>query len=265
MVKTERELPEKSDIDRLLKLAQQPPDDELLRRFFQASKARAEEHGFDENEYRWLSVNLNSNPLWQEKWRELEQEAGIQVDWNTLSPPKVRQPEQENHFRWRFDIPRLVPAFRFAAGLALVLLISYGGLRVVSELRTPATYELASLDDYRADFSDLRRAAGLVGESDFESALQLLFNAKRDWLGLWPRYDAARVNSAIALLRAEFDKTDEPFMRAEIAFLLGKAYLMTNHIEEARTWLEAVLDQNVADYRREAQHLLGQLPTAPSD
>ena len=265
MAKTERALPEKTDIDRLLRLAQQPPDDQLLRRFFQACKDHVEEHGFNHNEYRWLAINLKSNPLWQEKWRKLEQEAGIQVDWNTLSPPKVRQPEQENHFRWRLDIPRLAPSFRFAAGLALVLLVSYGALRVVSELQTPPTYELASLDDFRTDFSNRRRSAGMIGKSDFESALRLLFNAKRDWLGLWPRYDATRVNSAIALLRAEFDKTDEPFKRAEIAFLLSKAYLMTNQIEEARTWLELVLDQNVADYRQEAQHLLEQLPTALRD
>jgi len=265
MTKKERELPEKSDIDRLLKLAQQPPEEKLLRRFFQASKAHVDEHGFGDNEYRWLSINLKSNPLWQKKWRQLEQEAGILVDCNTLSPPKVRPPEQEHHFRWRLDLSRLAPSFRFATGLVLVLLISYSALRVVSEIKTPPTYELASLDDYKMDFPNRRRSAGIVSKSDFESALRLLFNAKRDWLGLWPRYHAARVNSAITLLRAEFDKTNEPFKRAEIAFLLGKASLMINHIEESRTWLELVLDQNVADYRQEAQHLLEQLPTALHD
>ena len=94
----------------------------------------------------------------------------------------------------------------------------------------------------------------------FAEAARALLAAPQSTLGLFPRYDEARVAQALRHLHAAYDATLDPFQRAEIAFFLAKAYLMQQDVAPARGWLEQVQAQQVADYQAETARLLHALP-----
>ena len=252
-----------SKIDQFLQLAKTPPDESLLRRFFSACAGEEIESPLTKNERRWVSLNMEANPSWQEKWTELENQFGESVDWKAeaWTPPEhidIPKPQRQRRtFAELFDVFVPVPALRFAAAAAPVIIVLYGGLRVIGTTTLSESYHLASISDYENVLSESVR--GELSTSEFSAGVRELLAAHSDWFGLFPHYDLTRIDNAIPQLRIAFQDTEDEFQRTEIAFFLAKAYLMKEDAKSAKKWLNEVLAQNVADYREDAAELLKKL------
>lgn len=254
-----------SKIDKLLKLAKSPPDESLLGRFFSICIGEEIESALTEKERHWVSVNLDGNPAWQEKWHELETDFGNTVDWkaNAWTPSKAaakpKRQSQKLALTDLFDRVFPTPALRLAAAAVIICIVVYSGLRTVGNATLSKTYHLASISDYEGVLSENVRGEGFTNE--FSDGISELLAAPSDWLGLFPHYDRGRVDQAIQHLTHAFQTTEDEFQKSEIAFFLGKAYLMKKDIAKTRQWLNQVIAQNVADYRKDARDLLQKLAT----
>ncbi|MDZ7344384.1 MAG: hypothetical protein ONA90_07700 [candidate division KSB1 bacterium] len=250
-------------VDQYLRLAHAPPDEALLRRYFAACKGEHIELPLTEVERRWVTVNLEANPIWQQKWQELEEELGKAMDWRlqALFPQAKDKPEFRFHLRGIggiFELSLPAWAFRLAVAVMIVLAV-YGALWVAGKTRLPETHQLASISEYRDELAAGVRGASATSSREFSAGAAALLAAPRNWLGLFPRYDSAHVDSAITHFQCAFAAVNDPFQRAEIAFFLAKAHLMKGDARPAEYWLNQVLAQNVADYREEATTLLQKL------
>ena len=252
--------PDSKRIDEFLRLAASAPDEDLLRRFFTACAGIEPATGdpLTTAQRRWVTTNLAANPVWQESWRRLEEEFGRAVAWPPAPPPPAAgvrdRPPSRGLLSGRGLGRHLVTGL-----LGLVLL--YGVLWTVGRLSVPDTYTLAAVTDYKNALRTSARSADVEAASDFSTGAVALLAAPRTTLGLFPHYDRAQTERARTHLRRAFNQTSDPFQRAEIAFFLAKAALMQDDRPAARTWLEQVRIQNVADYRDEAAALLQQLDT----
>jgi hypothetical protein len=251
-------------INQYLRLAHAPPDEALLRRYFTACEGKKNASSLTGAERRWVTVNLEANPVWQHAWAELEKEAGKAVDWrfHALYPEaqvkwKLLQSLRSWMGRFQFSPPQW--ALRYAIAAALVFAVLYGSLWLAGKQMLPRTYELASVDAYHEVLNVEIRGEGSAATREFSAGAAALRAARRDWLGLFPHYDQAQADTAIAHFHRAFEAANEPFQRAEFAFFLAKAYLMKTDLDHAKQWLEQTLAQNVADYREETRLLLEKL------
>lgn len=256
-----------STIDQFLRLAKAPPDEALLRRYFSTCAGKEVISPLTAAERRWVTVNLDANPSWQQKWVELEEKNGKPVSWQLharSAEPAVKS-KSSHRMRWWaefFEIFQPQPAFRYAITAALVGAVLYGTLWLGGRLLLPQTYALASVDDYKEVLRVEVRGASSAATREFSAGAASLLAAPRHWLGLFAHYDPARVDTAMAHFHRAFGAANGPFQRAEIAFFLAKAHLMKDDAGHAKPWLEQTLAQNVAEYRDEAKALLEKLEEA---
>jgi len=250
-----------STIAQYLRLAHAPPDEALLRRYFTACEGKKDASSLTGADRRWVTVNLEANPAWQHAWAKLEKEAGKAVDWqfHALSPEapaKWKTLQSLRSWMERFQFSPSQWAFRYAIAAGLVFAVLYGSLWLVGKLMLPRTYALASVDAYHEVLSVEIRGESPAATREFSAGAAALLAASSDWLGLFPHYDKAQADTAIAHFHRAFAAASDPFQRAEIAFFLAKACLMKTDSDHAKQWLEKTLAQNVADYRKEATDLL---------
>lgn len=253
-----------STIDQFLRLAHAPPDEALLRRYFAACEREKNELPLTETERRWVTVNLEANPIWQEKWKALEEELGQPVEWrlHALFPEPAVKSQPFRGPRWLvapFRLRQPQWAFRYAFTAAMALIAVYGMLWLFGRLTLSENYALASVTDYREVLSGESRGRHSTAIGEFSTGAAALLAASRDWLGLFPHYNRAQADTAIVHFQRAFEAANDPFQRAEIAFFLAKACLMKTDLDHAKHWLEQTLAQNVADYREEAKLLLERL------
>ncbi len=253
-----------SNIDQFLRLAHAPPDEALLRRYFAACEREKNELPLSGAERRWVTVNLEANPIWQEKWKALEEELGKPVDWrlHALFPEPAVKSQPFRGPRWLvapFRLRQPQWTFRHAFATAMALIALYATLWLFGRLTLSENYSLASVTDYREVLRGESRGRHSTAIDEFSAGAAALLAASRDWLGLFPHYDRARVDAAIQHFHRAFQMAEDPFLKAEIAFFLAKAHLMKDEASNAKHWLKQALAQNVADYREEAKLLLEKL------
>jgi len=268
--------PSRAQIDQYLRLALASPDEDLLRRYFNECLGHGQkpEETLTTAERRWVHVNLEANPRWQESWRRLEEEVGHGVGMiDPESPVSTRldyadvQSKGNSLLKLLRSIqPITLP--QLAVAIFAVLIALYGLFWLASRAALPETYYLASLDAKEEELSQSvrrlnQRSLGEVPvvQNEFAQGAKALLEAPQHTLWLFPRYDHAQVDSAITHLERAFEATQESFQRAEIAFFLAKAYLMQENVPAARDALNNVLAQNAADYRDDAEELLRRLDT----
>lgn len=241
--KHEGEPPGRAQIDAFLRVAVTPPDEELLHRY------RTAKASLTEAERSKVEANLAFNPHWQEAERRLVTEEEQKREGRPAFTPL------------RFLRPRTLLDWAVAA--TIVLLALYGILWFASRATLSESYSLASVseDPYESRLIETVRRSENGPRGDFERGAAALLAAPRSTLGLFPHYDPVQADSAVLYLERAFEATTEAFQRAEIAFFLGKAYLMHENTTAARDWLNRSLDQNVSVYREDAQELLVALDT----
>lgn len=233
-------------INTFVRMAAQPPEEELLQLHFKACSDLGDQSSSDLSraQQRWVMSNLEANPEWQSSWKIREKSLGRKVSWN---PPGT--------FRYGFQKARMSTRRRTAASLLVGALV-YAALWFGGRATQPTTYAWASLERYEIHLDQEARGVGTVSQSAFARAAETLLAAPISIVGLFPHYDQTRVDRAAQYLTIAYATTSDPFQRAEIAFFLAKTSLMKNDLPLAIEWLERVQAQNVADYRVDSRLLL---------
>lgn len=250
-------------VNEFLRMATRSPDAELLRRYFNACSGEDIEPTLTDLERRWVSVNLHGNPGWQKKWQELEKAFGQSVDWQKMGI-FVRQKKPAAKKRSVAGLLNLlfpIPAYRYIAMPAILLLVIYGTLHIFSRATLPETHRLASVTGYEEILKVQVRGESPEYDREFVEGIRFLLMAEETWLGLFPDYTQAFVDSALKHLESALQLSRDPFQKAEIAFFLAKGYLMKDDAPRAEEWLHEVLKQEVADYRKETNELLKKIAT----
>ncbi len=164
---------------------------------------------------------------------------------------------------------RLLRARRWIVAAAVALVAFFGALWLAGRLAVPPSHRLAALDPADFEAGDLRlRSAGPLlatpsADDRYRQAVALLRQARTATLGLFPRYDAARLAEAAVLLEGVAGQEAEGApLQLEAYYLLGKVRLL----QQDRAGAEAALRQVVerADWRAaEAAALLEKMDALP--
>lgn len=147
---------------------------------------------------------------------------------------------------------------RRTAGVVLVVAIVYALLFAAGRWMQPEHERLArfSSDELQlAGYEDVRSHAGEDGDSPVNGALidspttayvqslEYLREAETSFVGLFPRFREAPLDSAAALLRSVIDQEpDDSFLADEARYFLGKTELARGNISDARSALEQVAE-----------------------
>lgn len=162
--------------------------------------------------------------------------------------------------------PRASSGLRSAAVALVVVAALYGVLYVAGNLARPSYERLA---DFTSDELSLEGYENVRGDSPYGrppssvelyvGALHQLRGAQSSYLGLFPGYDAARLDSAATLLRATLeDEPDASFLAGEAMFLLGKTELARGNLDAAKDAFERVISargRKTAEARRLLEEL----------
>lgn len=174
--------------------------------------------------------------------REHQSEPGAE------SPPAGMPPARGTAARWIYAL---------AAGIALLAISLYG----VYQFALPGFYPQAALTALEQE----NLAAGVLrgassAEDEFARGAAALLQAPGKTLGIFPYFDRAKLEEAVAHFQNAFENTENPAIRNHSAYYLGKAYLMLAEPERACDWLKGVQESRAVDYREEAERLLKTLP-----
>ena len=232
-----------SQIDSHVRLAAEPPDQELLRRYFQESDGATDTDRLTEAEKRWVATNIELNPTWQKAWSTI-------VEASSRKTSHFRRDHRSSHRRKRLLMASLAGAISL-----------YGVLWIGGRAFLPDTYPLASIKEHENHLDRQTRSTVTESQTRFAAASRAMLTANESTFGLFPGYDREKTRQAIKDLTRAFEMSSDPFERAEVAFFLAKAHLMESDALSARIWLQRVEAQQVADYRAEAAELLAELET----
>ena len=167
---------------------------------------------------------------------------------------------------------RLGGPWRVAVRAALVLAVAYGALWLGGRWTQGEVQRLAAVDVSETvieGYETRTRSAAPPATAEarspdalFLEALQHLRRARVTTLGLFPRYDDARLARAEALLAAVVKREAQgSFLQLEARFFLGKVHLAQGDAEAARPHLKAVAAEE-GRRAEEATRLLLQLQDA---
>jgi hypothetical protein len=195
---------------------------------------------------RWHEVNTRYNPLWSHRLARSENVGVHDIDspvFASVSPQEITSDELGRSAIARYCATIVCAAF---LGAAFV----FG-----SELRA---LESASVAAYAEDLTSRFRDGGTVSSPGFSRGISALFEARgRGWASLRP--SSASLELAVRELEVSFKSTSDPFLRAEVAFFLGKAHLMLHDRASAAAWLRTGIAQRVEDYQAESYAMLRSL------
>lgn len=184
-------------------------------------------------------------------------ERTTKADRATRSP---QRPSNRSEVRDRFV------SYAWYAGIATAAAILLYGVLFVFSMATQSPAErMAVLDSAEMQIEGYqvrtRSAVEATADNDerFLMALHLLDEAHSSILGLFPRFDPAKIEEARDLLQQVVD-AEEPssFLQLEAYFFLGKTHLSQEEVESARTAFQRVV---VNEGRRapEASRLLEEI------
>ena len=223
---------------------------------------------YEDLERRFDELEAASDPVAQ-----FERLSGYALDPPTFAAPPApgsqrapdRVPRRTAQRRGR--LPRLA---RWTSAVALAAVGLYGALFALSYGTTPPNERLAAFEpeEVRPDIYG-RRDRGSAPQADttealFLQALPLLQEARTSTLGLFPRYDEAKLQRAGRLLEQIIAQQDPGFARAEAYYLLGKVRLAQGDVQGARDALRRVVTGEGAGPGRqddEARRILEALRT----
>ncbi|SHK28043.1 tetratricopeptide repeat protein [Rhodothermus profundi] len=145
------------------------------------------------------------------------------------------------------------------AFVVVVLSVIYGGLFWWSRVSRSELEQLGFIAPAHLAVEHYRGEALSAQTETYQEALQQIRAAYSSFLGLFPRYDAARLARAESLLVAvvEAEPPSSP-LRQEAHFLLAKVRMLQHNVEGAREVLQKIAAAE-GPYTEEAQRLLTRL------
>ena len=163
------------------------------------------------------------------------------------------------------ELLRLPLAVRWGGAAIALLLGAYVVLFAASEASQSTLDRLASVDvsnqvvdNYTstATRSAVPSRDTLTADQLYVDALAVVRNARTSTLGLFPSYDATKLNRAEQLLARVLDRTESgSFLALEAQFYLGKVRLAKDQVESARSNFRTVVEQE-GRMAREARSIL---------
>jgi TolA-binding protein len=185
--------------------------------------------------------------------------------------------DSEERTSGRDTVARMWKVGRYAAAVVAAVLIAYGGLLAVSMATQSPAERLAVLnpDEMRIEGYQVRTRSAVAepagNDERFLRALRQLSDAYRAPLGLFPRFDANRVQEAQDALEHVVENEDAgSFLQLEASFFLAKTYLAQSDIESARRELKRVvmgegrrIDEATRMLRSLQRHYPMEEPTLP--
>ncbi len=197
---------------------------------------------------RWAELNSALNPVWR-------------PDQKRVNPPRRRCAETEHDmtrarntvFEWVFPDGwrrRRHAVFMTVAAAFLLLVLVH-----VDDFHQEG---LASLSAYEEDLASRYRDRGGTHAHEMSRAIEtLLIGRRRIWFS--PVSNRDTILSAVADVSDSYERSHDPFLRAEAAFLAGKGRLMLADVAEACRWFDRALEQRVDDYQRAALAIQAQV------
>lgn len=189
-----------------------------------------------------------------------EPQAAYEVKTEQQPPAERRAPDRPAAVR-----PLFSQATRWAVAAVVSLVAVYGLLAVVSRVSQPPLERLAWIDPALLDLEgyDVRFRGGAQpeqppAEAAYLNALALLQEAQTRTLGLFPRFDDARLQQAEEQLRLAIQDEEGAFVQGEARFLLAKVLLAQQRPDEARALLEQIAASN-SRHAAEAASILADL------
>ncbi len=183
--------------------------------------------------------------------------------------------------------------FKVAVTAAMVILVSYFGMRVVSDLSTPAYKQMivSSQDDTslltRGRTSVLfQKSINALEKEDYDKAIEFLKEdieqnnsdnsifyshyvlgltylkaSESDFLGAFRSYDHKKVAEGIKHLKLSIEKNNSGYyknLKLDAHFYIAKGYLMIDNTEAAKEHLQTVVAER-GKYYKQAEELLNSL------
>jgi hypothetical protein len=119
--------------------------------------------------------------------------------------------------------------------------------------------QLASIEFLEEELESRSRNSDADSYSALAAGVSTLLASRSSVGWFFPHYREAVVRQSTHALRIAFEVEQDPFHRAEAAFLLAKGQLMLGNVDQAVLWLERCLEQQVFEYRIESEVLLSKL------
>lgn len=183
--------------------------------------------------------------------------------------------------------------FRYAVATVLVLLISYFGLRIVSDISTPyykqQIFSAKEDDNYitRGRTSILfQKSLNALENKEYEDAIKLLTEdieqnkndksifysyyvlgitylktSESDFLGAFKSFDSDKVHRAIESLESSIEKNNSGYfnnLKLDAHYYIARGYLMLDEVNTAENHLNIVVDKRGRFYKK-AEELLNSL------
>ncbi|MEX1055686.1 MAG: hypothetical protein WED81_06625, partial [Rhodothermales bacterium] len=198
--------------------------------------------------YRGIREQLENNPALQERFEELEARRN-EID-RLLPPDEQFRRLQERTPLSHSAEPRNVRFLWRAAASIVALAAIYSLLYKIGGLSQPEAERLARFQREELvveGFETTRRAGEPGSESsataEYLAALEELGQSERSFIGLFPRFDEARLDSASSHLQRVLEMEPEgTFLAGEAAYLQGKVHLARGELREAESLLQTVVD-----------------------
>ena len=180
---------------------------------------------------------------------EVEEEADAQAPDAAASEPASSSAASASWWDVFEGLPRLLPR---GVAVAMVLVGLYGGLYGISLMTQSTLDRLAAMevsdqvvDNYaNARMRSAEPEASSAADEQYLEALSILETARISTLGLFPRYNADRLDQAQQRLGQVLEETEpNSFLALEAHFYLGKIALAQGNVDAARTHFKTVVQR----------------------
>lgn len=259
-----------------------PPDEETLAYYLYAQQTTNQQPPLTKDLFDQLTEQIDQDPTLKAqteavslRLQELEAASDAAAQFERLTGHKLqenptravdRQPQAHRHARI-YRLNQRVMRWGVAAVLAFGGL--YGGLFLASHLSQSEAGRLASLtsDDAHILIPETLRS-GTLPDSTLQTSPAPLYNEGVDFfdaaratqfLGFFPTYDAALLDSALAHFNAVLQVAESNSYEAlEAHFMLGRIHLLNDDTASAKASLQRVVDGG-GNKIREAERMLARL------
>lgn len=161
---------------------------------------------------------------------------------------------------------------RYALMVAFVLVGLYGVLGIASRSSLSELQQMgvpgSSIDQLAREQvfrGDVRVPGADSNDARYRQAVHLIRDARETTLGLFPRYDNAKLDQARALLQTIREtEQDNSFLHLEALYLLGKTMLLQEDADDAQI-VFTELNERGTRYAEEVQRILATLTVRASN
>ena len=216
---------DEASVSELLRLATTSPDDNLLSRYarFLSGRLMADE-ALSQDEARWAEINLEVNPLWQERWHVIG---------------KQRQP---NLLRAMVRRGLITASVLSLISLLWVETVHYVGLSDKPQIEALLSHSKSAL---RSPSSESR-------SYEYDVVVEGAWN-------LQPTVSLPDFDDVVGRLEDRYRSTVDPFKKGELAYQIAGLHEVAGYLADAAVWYKHSNESNSAEWSQVSQESLRRL------